>query len=143
MKVHVITLLLSCALAVCADLHTRTHIGWKASTSPDLAGYFLYYGPEPQGYTNRLTISADATNATVPSMAGRTFYAVTAFNSNGVQSLLSNEVSTTNRLRVTLALQEAGVLGGPWDLVTNQVWVGNGGSNQFFRGRLQIERIDP
>lgn len=67
-------------------------LDWKPSTSPNVAGYRIYYGPAPRTYTNAIVVG-NATNATIAGlMAGATYYfGAKTFNARGVESGFSNE----------------------------------------------------
>ena len=69
-------------------------LAWNQSTDPTVAGYNLYYGGASGNYTNTLS-AGNATNITVSGLVeGITYYfAATTYNSSGVQSPFSNEVS--------------------------------------------------
>lgn len=75
---------------------------WDPSSSSDVSGYALYYGPSSGIYTNRKPTSD--TNLTVSGLVtgAHYFFVVTATNSAGLESLPSNEVCwtapLTNRL---------------------------------------------
>ncbi len=75
---------------------------WLPNTEPTLAGYKIYYGTSSGNYTNVTDVGfppvvdgrvqADIDNLT----PGKTYYfAATAYDSSGVESDYSNEVSTT------------------------------------------------
>lgn len=73
------------------------NFAWDASTSTNVAGYKIYYGPTSKNYTS----SIDAGNKTAQQVTGLTdgakyFFAVTAYNSGKtVESATSNEVTAT------------------------------------------------
>ena len=69
-------------------------LAWNASTDPTVVGYNIYYGGASGDYTNTLS-AGNATNLTVSGLvAGDTYYfAATSYNSSGVQSPFSSEVS--------------------------------------------------
>jgi hypothetical protein len=69
-------------------------LAWDANPEPDIATYVLYYGTVSGDYSDRLEVGT-GTNATLQNLApGTTYYcAVSARNSRGVESSLSNEVS--------------------------------------------------
>jgi fibronectin type 3 domain-containing protein len=71
-------------------------LAWDANTEPDLAGYKVYYGTASRNYTNTVTLGL-VTTYTVTNVFYdiTTYFAVTAFNSAGLESEFSNEVSAT------------------------------------------------
>lgn len=89
---------LLCVPVGMAQTVPNLRVAWDANnTEPDLAGYHVYWGPQSRTYTNRVTVGK-VTTAEVPVLApGATYYlAVTAFNTSGVESFFSNEL--TNRV---------------------------------------------
>ena len=67
---------------------------WNPSKSPAVAGYFLYCGPEPGVYTNKIDIGNNTTAAVSGLQEGQTYhFAVSAYNTVGVESALSSDVS--------------------------------------------------
>ncbi len=69
-------------------------LAWNPSTDPTVVGYNLYYGGGSGNYTNTLS-AGNATNITVSGLVGgfTYYFAATTYNSSGVQSPFSNEVS--------------------------------------------------
>jgi hypothetical protein len=66
---------------------------WNASSDPNVVGYNLSYGTTSGRYSKTLN-AGGATSTTVSLSPGSTYYfVVTAYNSIGLQSLPSNEVS--------------------------------------------------
>ena len=64
---------------------------WDRNPEPDIAGYNVYYGIISGEYVRMETVT-DPT-AIIGVKGSRTFYfAVTAYNTNGVESALSEEV---------------------------------------------------
>ena len=70
-------------------------IEWNPSSGPDLAGYYIYRGTSPGDYDAYYDISSSWTDVTLLNLTnGVTYYfAMTAYNSNGVEGDLSTEVS--------------------------------------------------
>jgi hypothetical protein len=74
-------------------------LAWDANSEPDLAGYKVYWGRASRQYDNSpvptVAPSANPTYTT-PALANGTWYfAVTAYNTAGLETGYSNEVSTT------------------------------------------------
>ena len=69
---------------------------WDANFERDVAGYRLYYGTVPHTYTERIDVG-NVVTATVSNLPGGVvyFFAVTAYNRIGVESLFSNAVTYT------------------------------------------------
>jgi hypothetical protein len=69
-------------------------LAWDGSTSADVTGYRLYYGAASGNYTNSLALG-NVTTGTVSGLAGGVpyFFAVTAYDTNGLESPFSNEFS--------------------------------------------------
>ncbi len=88
--------------AVTAVAGTVT-LAWDAPTTntdgtplTDLAGYKIYYGPTSGSYTNTLDVGNVTTSVVNNLTDGLTYYfTVSAYNSAGVESSFSNEVSKT------------------------------------------------
>jgi hypothetical protein len=78
----------------------------------DLAGYKIYYGTAPKQYSQAVTVG-NVTGYTVSGLTdGTTYYfAATAYNTAGVESGYSNEVSKTTAAlqQYTLAVSKAGM----------------------------------
>jgi len=69
-------------------------LAWDANSETDIAGYRVYFGTHPATYTN-VTDVAKVTTATIPGLALGTnyYFAVTAYNTLGLESDYSNEVA--------------------------------------------------
>ena len=70
-------------------------LAWNAPKDPTVIGHKIYYGPASGDYTNLVDAGA-ATNCTVAGLTvgARYYFAATAYNSAGVESVFSNELST-------------------------------------------------
>ena len=72
----------------------NVRLAWNSSKSPAVAGYFLYYGAEKGGYTNRIDIGNNTTTSVSGLQEGETYhFAVTAYNSDGAESTPSSDIS--------------------------------------------------
>jgi hypothetical protein len=71
-------------------------LAWNQSADPAVAGYNIYYGGASGDYTNTIN-AGNATNAPVSGLvAGLTYYfAATAYDDVGDESVFSSEVSYT------------------------------------------------
>ena len=74
----------------------NVNLAWNQSTDPSIVGYNIYYGPGSGNYTNSVTVG-NINTASVPGLiAGATYYfAATCYDTNGVESLYSHEISYT------------------------------------------------
>ncbi len=87
---------------------------WNPSTSPNVIGYDIYYGPACGTYTNKISVG-NVTSATVPGLkeGACDFFVVTARATTGLESLPSNEVSYNIPDRAILAIQTIRQQGSP------------------------------
>jgi hypothetical protein len=71
-------------------------LSWDASPDPSVVGYNVYYGTGSGNYTNIVNVGG-ASFTTIPGIVeGKTYYfAVTAFDLFGQESVFSNEVNYT------------------------------------------------
>lgn len=71
-------------------------LAWDRSPSIEVTGYRIYYGVTPGNYTNSVVIG-NVTNATVTGLVSGVpyFLTVSGYNSSGLESQLSNEISYT------------------------------------------------
>ena len=69
---------------------------WDANPETDIAGYRVYWGLGSRSYTTNATSGLNLAN-TVSGLADSTtyYFAVTAFNTSGLESDFSNEVTVT------------------------------------------------
>jgi len=84
------------ALSATIPLGQSVTLAWNQSTDPTVTGYNLYYGGASGTYTNMIN-AGNATNMTFPGLVGGTtyYFAATTYNSSGIQSPFSGEVSYT------------------------------------------------
>ena len=64
---------------------------WDRNPEPDIAGYKVYYGRVSGDYTQLVTVTNPTARIGVRG-SKTTYFAVTAYNTNGVESDLSDEV---------------------------------------------------
>jgi len=81
-------------LRAAASAAPSVTLAWDPNSEPDLSGYKLYYGPASTSYTNVIDVGP-ATNATISRLVAgaRYFVVVTAYNTAGLESDPSNEIS--------------------------------------------------
>jgi hypothetical protein len=70
-------------------------LAWDANTESDLAGYKIYYGNGSHVYGSPVILGKVTTYTITNLPAGTYYFAVTAYNTAGLESGYSNEVSTT------------------------------------------------
>ncbi len=122
---HLPLLLLVFLSALSSQLSAASvKLAWDANTEPDLAGYRLYWGAQTRRYTNLLDSGLLTTNE-VPGLTpgDRLFLAVTAYNTNGLESDYSNEVALTVPLESTPPAAPTGlrvIAGVDWLAKTNK-----------------------
>jgi biotin carboxyl carrier protein len=83
------------ALAAGADGAASVTLRWDRNDEPDIAGYRLYYGTTSHSYDD--DVESSTTTATISNLiVGKTyFFAVTAYDTTGLESDFSDEVSYT------------------------------------------------
>ncbi len=87
------------AVLVCLPV-SRAHAGsvtlvWDRNTESDLAGYLVSYGTQSGVYTTTVDVGNQTTwNSTALQTGQRYYFAVQAYNTNGLFSPYSNEVTT-------------------------------------------------
>lgn len=84
------------AVLFCTLCKAETHeitLQWDASTSEDVAGYYIYYGTDGESYTEKLDAGMQLTMDIPGLQEGFTYYfAATTYDSLGMESNYSNEV---------------------------------------------------
>jgi hypothetical protein len=76
-------------------LSADVELSWDPSTAPNLAGYKVHYGASSRAYSASIVIGEQTTYTLRGLPAGTWYLAVTAYDAQGNESGLSNEVSTT------------------------------------------------
>jgi len=70
-------------------------LSWDPNSESDLAGYMLYYGTASGVYGTPITLGIQTTFTITDLPPGTYYFALTAFNTRGLESGFSNEVSAT------------------------------------------------
>ncbi len=101
-KRFLLFLLLFCCLTIPATAaQAQVTLSWIPNTEANLTGYKIHYGISSRNYTNVIDVGLpDSINgriqATVNELTGSTyFFAVTAYDNNGLESDYSNEIIHT------------------------------------------------
>jgi hypothetical protein len=80
------------SLAVCADQSVT--LAWQPDIDPTTTGYMVYSGQASGNYSSRTNVGTNVTVTIAGLKAGLTnFFSVTAYNSAGIESPRSSEVS--------------------------------------------------
>ena len=144
------TLMLAWAAAAGAQQLT---LAWDASASSAVAGYRLYYGTNTRSYQFVTNSGLMLTQAVVLPHRGRWFFAATAYDTNGLESDFSSEVSWESKPAPPVMAGKAWVRLTPvfgrstnliaWGSVTGEAtWFPATNRAEFFRvNRLQMERV--
>ena len=140
------------AWAVAAGAQQVT-LAWDASASSAVAGYRLYYGTNTRSYQFVTNSGLMLTQAVVLPHRGRWFFAATAYDTNGLESDFSNEVSWESKPTAPVMAGKAWVRLTPvfgrstnlaaWGSVTGEAtWFPATNRAEFFRvNRLLMERV--
>jgi hypothetical protein len=147
-------------------------LAWDPNPETDVGGYMVYHGTASRNYTNAVNVRNVTTNTVSGLVNGVTyFFAVTAYNTNGLESDFSDEVrysvpGALARLEIRVAangqvvLTVTGQIGHSYDLLVTQaltawtvlgsVTLGASGSREFvdlnaasFPARLYRTREQP
>src|SRR6266446_704159 len=71
-------------------------LAWDANTAPNIVGYRLYTGTTSGVYTQQIEVGNNTSTSVSNLVDGTTyFFAVTDYNTSGVESAYSNQVSYT------------------------------------------------
>ena len=128
-------------------------LAWDASASTNVAGYRVYYGTNSRAYFCVTNAGLVLTQAVVLPHGGRWFFAATAYDTNGLESDFSSEVSWESKPVPPVMCGEAWVRVAPvfgrstnlvtWGSVTGEAtWFPATNRAEFFRvNRLLMERV--
>jgi hypothetical protein len=85
---------LGLAASANAQAFNSVTLAWDANTEPDIAGYILYWGTASRVYDRSLDVGNVTQHTVEGLLESRTYYfAVRAYNTDGLQSAYSAEVS--------------------------------------------------
>jgi len=128
-------------------------LAWDASASTNVAGYRLYYGTNTRSYQFVTNTGLALTQSVALPRRGRWFFAATAYDTNGLESDFSNEVSWESKPVPPVMVGETWVRLAPvfgrstnlltWGSVTGApTWFPATNRAEFFRvNRLLMERV--
>src|SRR5262245_26295130 len=69
-------------------------LAWNPNTEPDIAGYVISYGTQPNSYTTSIDVAKTTSKQLTNLVDGtRYYFAVKAYNTSGQFSGLSTEIS--------------------------------------------------
>ena len=150
MKLLWTTLMLAWTAAAGAQQLT---LAWDASASSAVAGYRLYYGTNTRSYQFVTNTGLMLTQSVVLPHRGRWFFAATAYDTNGLESDFSSEVSWESKPAPPVMAGKAWVRLTPvfgrstnlaaWGSVTGEAtWFPATNRAEFFRvNGLLMERV--
>ena len=96
---HITPLISWCAvlaiLAIPPAFAGDVTLQWDPNSETDIIGYKVYYGTSSRTYSSPIPLGLQTAYTVTGLAAGTYYFAVTAFNSQGLESAFSNEVSTT------------------------------------------------
>ena len=128
-------------------------LAWDASASTNVVGYRLYYGTNTRSYQFVTNTGLALTQSVALTRRGRWFFAATAYDTNGLESDFSSEVSWESKpappvmagktwVRVTPVFGRSTNLAA-WGSVTGEAsWFPATNRAEFFRvNRLLMERV--
>ena len=131
----------------------RVTLAWDASACGCAAGYRLYYGTNTRSYQFVTNTGLMLTQSVVLPHRGRWFFAATAYDTNGLESDFSSEVSWESKPAPPVMAGKAWVRLTPvfgrstnlaaWGSVTGEAtWFPATNRAEFFRvNRLLMERV--
>jgi len=156
MRTWIINLVACMAVAlagVCLARGETVTLAWDASASTNVAGYRVYYGTNSRAYCCMTNAGLVLTQAVVLPHSGRWFFAATAYDTNGLESDFSSEVSWESKPAAPVMAGKAWVRVTPvfgrstnlaaWGSVTGEAtWFPATNRAEFFRvNRLLMERV--
>jgi hypothetical protein len=153
-RIFSLVALVAVVLAVVGLARSQTvTLAWDASPSAAVAGYRVYWGTNSRAYCCVTNAGPALTQAVVLPHEGRWFFAATAYDTNGLESDFSSEVSWESKPAPPVMAGEAWVRLTPvfgrstnlatWGSVTGAAtWFPATNPAEFFRvDRLLMERV--
>ena len=131
----------------------RLTLAWDPSPSAGVSGYRLYWGTNTRSYQFVTNAGLVLTQSVVLAHRGRWFFAATAYDTNGLESDFSSEVSWESKPLPPAMAGERWVRLAPvfgcstnlvtWGSVTGEAtWIPATNRAEFFRvNRLLMERV--
>ena len=150
MKWFLAMVLLVSAAATGAE---RLTLAWDPSRSAEVAGYRVYWGTNSRAYSWVTNAGLVLTQSVVLAHRGRWFFAATAYDTNGLESDFSSEVSWESKPAPPVMAGKAWVRLAPvigqstnlatWGSVTGEAtWFPATNRAEFFRvNGLLMERV--
>lgn len=126
-------LTITCGILAClpnSAFAARTiSLAWDPSPDPTVIGYNVYYGTVSGNYTNIVSAGNSSTASVTGLIEGQTYYfAVTAYDAAGLESVFSNEVSYRVPSAVLAVQQKPSANGGATSIVVTSQ---NGSPSQW------------
>lgn len=85
-----------CGWAISAHASNNVSLAWDENSEANIAGYRVHYGTASSTYTNTIDVGKALTASIANLTTGTTyFFAVTAYDTNSLESLPSEEISFT------------------------------------------------
>ena len=131
----------------------KVRLAWDASPSPGITHYRIHYGTNGANYTLVTNVGLVLTQTVVLPHTGRWFFAATAVDANGVESLFSNQVQWEAKPIAPVVQSETWVRLTPvierstnlvtWRSIEGEAtWIAATNQMEFFATRrLLIERV--
>jgi len=107
---------------------------WDRNPDRSTAGYKLYQGSESLTYTNAMDVGASNRTYYPTKVGSSYFFALTAYNSNGLESDFSAELAYTPRLLSVIIDSSVDLV--DW-VPTYTITITNDQRQQFFKLRIQ------
>lgn len=82
-------------LAIPSVMAGDVTLQWDPNPETDVVGYKVYYGASSRTYSSPIPLGLQTAYTVTGLAAGTYYFAVTAYNADGLESAFSNEVSTT------------------------------------------------